>query len=383
MQLESLLGRQRLTSSPAPDAQDVLDDVSGGVLLLLVELYARDERVDVPLRSRLLQLVGQDGHQQGGRAHPHETRLHGDESPAVAVRSDVAVADGEEGDGDEPHGVQNVALLVGRVVVGLARAHSPAVGHEEHADYSYQHRPRPFRHERLKNKRSVNLDFVERAYALRGHVLSPAAVHDHELPHQIQPQQHQNGQYGVHRDFPFLAEPVLVRDDDFAREGVNRAHEELDDDPHDLQRTHRQPPVLVVVVRHRELHARHVVRAHGHQQDDGADGHQQLQRDGHGRVLLVNPVDVHLVGDDHQRQPQHGQPELDVHDQSPPVHQLLAPTQLLAHPAGDGLHGRRRHVVRAGVVRCLGDGVDLAHQRYPRVLEHSVSAHLQPSRSRH
>ena len=42
----------------------------------------------------------------------HHAGGDGDPSAAVGVRHDVAVADTEEGDGDEPHGVEEVGVLL-------------------------------------------------------------------------------------------------------------------------------------------------------------------------------------------------------------------------------------------------------------------------------
>lgn len=66
-----------------------------------------------------LELSRYDGHGQGGATGTSETGEDGNAPAAVSVWHNITVADREEGDGRQPHGVEQIGVLL--VVVSIER----------------------------------------------------------------------------------------------------------------------------------------------------------------------------------------------------------------------------------------------------------------------
>ena len=163
------------------EAPAVLDHVGRLVLQPLPDLDLQDEVVHVLLGAGQLQLPGQDSHHQGRAAGAHHPADHRNAAAAQGVGHDVAVADGEEGDGHHPHGVEEVPVNPGvvGVVVHLAQPQRPG-GYEEEGEHEDAQRVvRIQRHHGLEDEAEVEVDAVEGPEALGAGVLVQAAVeHD-------------------------------------------------------------------------------------------------------------------------------------------------------------------------------------------------------------
>ena len=91
----------------------------------------------------------------------HNAGGDGNAAAAVRVGHDVAVADAQEGDGDEPHGVEQVGMLL--VVVPLALTQRPAGDDPQGHHEDEKDRARADGHERLEDEARVEVDAVEGA----------------------------------------------------------------------------------------------------------------------------------------------------------------------------------------------------------------------------
>ncbi len=162
-----------------------LEDVRGGVFEALVELHVDDEVVHVLLGARQLELTREDSDDERRAARAEDAGEDGDAAAAVRVGHDVTVADGQERDGNEPHGVEEVGVVL--VMVHLAGAQHPGRDDEDGQHEYGEHVLRVQRHHRLENELEVEVDTVECAEALRRRVGEEPAVQHQHSAQQVHP----------------------------------------------------------------------------------------------------------------------------------------------------------------------------------------------------
>ena len=169
-----------------------LDYVGGRYVITLVQFHVDDKVVDVLLCTGELQPSGQHGHHQGRAARSKDASEDGDATTTVRVGDDVTVAHGEEGDGDQPHGVKEVTM--DEVMIHLAGPDHPA-GHHEHRYHEHgEHVLRVEHHHGLEDELEVEVDAVERSETLRGGVREQPAVEHDNTTDEEQPQEHRDGE---------------------------------------------------------------------------------------------------------------------------------------------------------------------------------------------
>ena len=190
-----------------------LDHIGGLSLEPPAQLYFADKVMDILLCLGQLQLPGENSYYEGGTPGAHNARQDGYAPTAVGVGHDVAVTDREEGDGDEPHGVEEVAVDAGvvGVVVHLAQPQRPACDDKQGHHEDTQEVVGVQRHKRLEDESKVEVDPVECTQTLAGSVLVKPRVEHEEAAHQVEPEEHWERQEHVQGDLHWRVRQVAVR----------------------------------------------------------------------------------------------------------------------------------------------------------------------------
>lgn len=143
------------------------------------------------------------------------------------------------------------------------RCDDPA-GHAE----DQQNRTRADGHQRLHHEAGVKADFVERPDAAGRSVGEELAVEQHHPADQVEAQEHRHGEEDVNVGVgsgPRVAagQTSGPAEDALARDRVDGADEELQEDKENPLKGHSYPPVVCSVVHHEELEERQEKCLHG------------------------------------------------------------------------------------------------------------------------